>query len=59
MSNFPLKTFDSQNGKTYVHQPDQQTTAADIAILHNLIAQLLVDDYIDTHRTDNNKTTTA
>ncbi|ASS76646.1 hypothetical protein CIG75_17835 [Tumebacillus algifaecis] len=44
-----LKTYDSDTGKTYVLQPSKQTTEADITDIHNLIAQLLVDDYMDTH----------
>ena len=55
MSNLPLKTFESPSGRTYVLPTDQQTTAADITSLHNLIAQLLVDDYIETE----SKQTTA
>jgi hypothetical protein len=40
-----IKTLASSNGNTYILRPSKQTTEEDIISIHNLIAQLLVDDY--------------
>ncbi|MFD2169499.1 hypothetical protein [Tumebacillus lipolyticus] len=45
-----LQAYQSDTGETFVLAPTKEETATDRAELHNLIAQLLVDDARDGHR---------